>query len=118
MQEVVTPTPKENEILVRVHAAPVNFGDLLARDFASVSPANSICRRCSGCPAPSHFRLEQAQKLPWQRVLRRSGNHRQRSRATKPGDAVYGCGADNGRLCRTSGRIAEGTKAIAQARQI
>ena len=38
VQDVVTPTPKENEILVRVHAAPVNFGDLLARDLASVSP--------------------------------------------------------------------------------
>ena len=38
VQEVARPAPKENDILVRVHAAPVNYGDLLARDFASVSP--------------------------------------------------------------------------------
>jgi NADPH:quinone reductase-like Zn-dependent oxidoreductase len=32
--EVAKPTPKENEILVRVRATPVNYGDLTARDFA------------------------------------------------------------------------------------
>ncbi|MFN8531186.1 MAG: NAD(P)-dependent alcohol dehydrogenase [Anaerolineae bacterium] len=35
--EVTTPMPKENEVLVRVHAVPVNFGDLLARNFKSVT---------------------------------------------------------------------------------
>jgi NADPH:quinone reductase-like Zn-dependent oxidoreductase len=32
--QVAKPTPKENEILVRVRATPVNYGDLTARDFA------------------------------------------------------------------------------------
>jgi NADPH:quinone reductase-like Zn-dependent oxidoreductase len=39
LQEVEKPTPAENEILVRIHAVPVKFGDLLARHFDDVSPA-------------------------------------------------------------------------------
>jgi NADPH:quinone reductase-like Zn-dependent oxidoreductase len=33
LAEVPRPVPKENEILVRVRAAPVNYGDLTARNF-------------------------------------------------------------------------------------
>lgn len=35
LAEVAKPTPKENEILVRVRATPVNYGDLTARNFAN-----------------------------------------------------------------------------------
>jgi NADPH:quinone reductase-like Zn-dependent oxidoreductase len=37
-KEVGKPTPKDNEVLIRVHAASVNFGDLMARNFKAVSP--------------------------------------------------------------------------------
>lgn len=38
VKEVARPTPQEGEILIRVQAAPVNFGDLMARNFKAVTP--------------------------------------------------------------------------------
>ncbi len=39
LQEVAKPTPKENEIAVRVAATAVNYGDLVARNFKNISYA-------------------------------------------------------------------------------
>ncbi len=36
--EVQKPAPKDKEILIRVYAAPVNFGDIMARHFGSITP--------------------------------------------------------------------------------
>jgi len=38
IKEVAKPAPKENEILVRVHATPINYGDLIARNFGNLTP--------------------------------------------------------------------------------
>ena len=38
LQEVDKPVPTDDEILVRVRATSVNYGDLLARNFKAVSP--------------------------------------------------------------------------------
>ena len=37
LKEAPTPSPKDGEVLIRVHATPVGYGDLLARNFGNVT---------------------------------------------------------------------------------
>jgi len=37
IKDVSKPAPKENEVLIRVHATPVSYGDLLARNFKNIT---------------------------------------------------------------------------------
>jgi NADPH:quinone reductase-like Zn-dependent oxidoreductase len=39
IKEVAKPTPKDNEIQIRVYATSVNFGDLMARNFGNITPS-------------------------------------------------------------------------------
>ncbi len=48
-KDIPKPTQKENEILVRVYATPVNYGDLTARNFANLTSSQF------NMPAPLFF---------------------------------------------------------------
>ena len=38
LADVKKPLPRDNEVLIRVHATSVNFGDTMARNFKAISP--------------------------------------------------------------------------------
>lgn len=48
LQELEKPSPKSNEVLVRVHAVSVNYGDIIARISRTSRQVSSICCRFSG----------------------------------------------------------------------
>jgi NADPH:quinone reductase-like Zn-dependent oxidoreductase len=91
LKEVAKPMPKENEILVKVWATAVNYGDLVARNFKNISHAEFNMPTIFMLPARFSFGWSKP-KNPilgneFSGVVEAVG--RQVTRF-KPGDAVFG----------------------------
>ncbi len=63
LAEAPTPAPKDGEILIRVHAASVAYGDLLARDFAHFTSREFNMPLPLLLPSRMHFGFRQP-KVP------------------------------------------------------
>lgn len=61
LTEVAKPAPQAKEILVKIHASPVNFGDIMARNFANIPAREFTMPLLLWFPAP-RFRLAPPQK--------------------------------------------------------
>jgi NADPH:quinone reductase-like Zn-dependent oxidoreductase len=57
LQEVETPQPKDNDVLIRVRATTVNVGDRMARNFKAISPGKFTMPLPLWLPARLYFGL-------------------------------------------------------------
>ncbi len=91
LAEVTKPTPKENEVLIRIHATPVNFGDLTARNFKSITPRRFSMPLLLWLPARLAFGFRKPKKhilgSEFAGVVEAVGAQVTRF---KPGDQVFG----------------------------
>lgn len=115
--EVAKPVPKDNEILIRVRAAAVNYGDITARNFKNISPREFHMPMLLWFPAKLAFGLRKPKKTilgsEFAGDIEGVGKD---VRKFKPGDQVYAyrgmsMGANAEYLCMP----ADGTVAIKPA---
>lgn len=96
LAEVAKPAPQDNEVLIRVHATPVNFGDLMARNFKHVTPRKFNMPIFFWLPARMAFGWQKPKKhvlgSEFAGVVEAVG-----SAVThfKPGDKVFGYRGEN-----------------------
>ena len=55
LKEIEKPVPKDNEILIRIHATQVNIGDIWARNFKEISPRRFTMPLPFWLPARMYF---------------------------------------------------------------
>jgi NADPH:quinone reductase-like Zn-dependent oxidoreductase len=91
LAEVEKPSPKENEVLVKIHATPVGSGDLIARNFKQFTP------RTFSMPGPLWYptRLIIGLRKPNRHILGAEFSGEVESVGKdvtrfKPGDEVFG----------------------------
>ena len=91
VKELETPTPKENEIRVRVHATAINFGDLIARKFNEITPRKFSMPFLFWVPTKLTFGLKRPKKnilgSEFSGTVEKTGKN---VKSFKEGDEVFG----------------------------
>lgn len=91
IREVEKPVPGDNEVLIRIHAAPVNYGDLTARNFKNISPSRFNMPLLLWFPAKLAFGLNKPRNpilgSEFAGVVEETGREVKRF---KQGDPVFG----------------------------
>ncbi len=62
LKEIAKPTPKDNEVLVKIYATTVNFGDIMARNFKEVTPSQFFMPLFLWIPARLAFGISKPRK--------------------------------------------------------
>jgi NADPH:quinone reductase-like Zn-dependent oxidoreductase len=91
LQEVPKPTPKDDELLIRVHAVSIGIGDLWARNFKAITPGRFSMPGLFWLPARMYFGFSK----PKVNILGAEFSGQVESvgknvKLFKPGDAVFG----------------------------
>jgi NADPH:quinone reductase-like Zn-dependent oxidoreductase len=96
LEEIPKPVPKSNEILIKVYATTVNFGDLMARNFKNVTPRQFNMPGLLYWPARITFGLNKPKKKilgnEFAGVIESVGTSIQNH---KPGEEVFGYVSSN-----------------------
>ena len=94
--EVEKPYPKVNEVLIKIYAASVNYGDMIARNFKNVSPREFNMPFPFWIMARFVFGLNKPKKTilgnSFSGVVERAG---EKVKLFQPGQSVYGCTEQN-----------------------
>src|SRR5687768_5212159 len=91
LRDIAKPTPKDNELLIRVHAVSIGIGDIWARNFKAITPGRFSMPGLFWLPARMYFGFSK----PKVNILGAefSGQVEAVGRNVKlfkPGDAVFG----------------------------
>jgi NADPH:quinone reductase-like Zn-dependent oxidoreductase len=91
MKEVEKPIPKDGEILIRIYATPVNYGDITARNFKLITPRKFNMPFLFWLPAKIEFGIRKPKKnilgSEFAGVVEATG---QKVKRFRKGDQVFG----------------------------
>ena len=75
VKEVEKPMPEDNELLIKISATPINYGDLVARDFRSITPSKFNMPFLFWFPARFYFGLSKPKITILGSEFAGEGNH-------------------------------------------